>query len=270
MGFWTAFCLKFFLSTNIIIKGRENILNNEADKLEDLQTKAVLKAGLTGVALDNDMGGNLLYNVEISQLAMSKYAAGVLAGSVSLDYANGYYQTLTTSASITPITTNPGTISLGSVKGGTSSFKVRVLFPQGYTIADHGISLLQLNATKTDVDWTKAPLAFKQLDASGEATLLDNGNYMPHYEQKQYVQFYGMSSKAANDKHFGGLQEYRSSEGRDVMVPYRGPVETTVNDILGGIRSTCTYVGALKLKQLSKCATFVMCPDTHNRVYENN
>ena len=106
--------------------------------------------------------------------------------------------------------------------------------------------------------------------ASGEATLLDNGNYMPHYEQKQYVQFYGMSSKAANDKHFGGLQEYRSSEGRDVMVPYRGPVETTVNDILGGIRSTCTYVGALKLKQLSKCATFVMCPDTHNRVYENN
>jgi len=54
------------------------------------------------------------------------------------------------------------------------------------------------------------------------------------------------------------------------MVPYRGPVETTVNDILGGIRSTCTYVGALKLKQLSKCATFVMCPDTHNRVFENN
>ena len=139
-------------------------------ELEDLQTKAVLKAGLTGVALDNDMGGNLLYNVEISQLAMSKYAAGVLAGSVSLDYANGYYQTLTTSASITPITTNPGTISLGSVKGGTSSFKVRVLFPQGYTIADHGISLLQLNATKTDVDWTKPSLAFKQLDASGEAT----------------------------------------------------------------------------------------------------
>ena len=75
-------------------------------ELEDLQTKAVLKAGLTGVALDNDMGGNLLYNVEISQLAMSKYAAGVLAGSVTLDYSNGYYQTLTTSASITLAFTN--------------------------------------------------------------------------------------------------------------------------------------------------------------------
>jgi hypothetical protein len=61
-------------------------------------------------------------------------------------------------------------MSLVNVKGGTSSFKVRVLFPTGYTIADHGISLLPLNATKTDVDWTKAALAFKQLDASGEAT----------------------------------------------------------------------------------------------------
>ena len=61
-------------------------------------------------------------------------------------------------------------MSLVNVKGGTSSFKVRVLFPTGYTIADHGISLLPLNATKTDVDWTKPSLAFKQLDASGEAT----------------------------------------------------------------------------------------------------
>ena len=92
-----------------------------------------------------------------------------------VDYSNIHkldlaYSIDATSASITPITTNPGTISLGTVKGGASSFKVRVLFPTGYTIADHGISLLQLNATKTDVDWTKPPLAFKQLDASGEAT----------------------------------------------------------------------------------------------------
>lgn len=89
-------------------------------------------------------------------------------------------------------------------------------------------------------------------------------------EDKQFVQFYGMSSNAANDKHFGGLKEYRSSEGRDVLVPYKGDVGSTIQDILGGIRSTCTYVGALKLKQLSKCATFIQCTDTHNRVYENN
>jgi len=75
-------------------------------ELEDLQTKSILKAGLTGVALDNDMDGNLIYNLELSQLAMSKYAAGVVTGSVSLSYANGYYQTLTTSGSVTLAFTN--------------------------------------------------------------------------------------------------------------------------------------------------------------------
>jgi len=93
--------------------------------------------------------------------------------------------------------------------------------------------------------------------------------YYPVIKQKRFVQFYGMSSEAANDKHFGGLKEYRSSEGRDVLVPYRGAVGNTVQDILGGLRSTCTYVGADSLKRLSKCTTFVQCYDTHNRVFEN-
>ena len=89
-------------------------------------------------------------------------------------------------------------------------------------------------------------------------------------EEKRFVQFYGMSSKSANDKHFGGLKDYRSSEGRTVLVPYRGPVAKTVQEILGGVRSTCTYVGAKKLKQLPKCATFIRCTQTHNSFYESN
>ena len=108
---------------------------------------------------------------------------------------------------------------------------------------------------------------------TGEVIREDDGDqttWKDWIERKQFVQFYGMSSEAANTKHFGGLKEYRSSEGREVLVPYKGPVQTTISDILGGIRSTCTYVGALKLKQLSKCATFIKCGDTHNRVYENN
>jgi GMP reductase len=79
-----------------------------------------------------------------------------------------------------------------------------------------------------------------------------------------------MSSGAANDKHFGGLKEYRSSEGREVLVPYRGNVNDTVQDLLGGLRSTCTYAGALKLKQLSKCTTFVRCSQQFNGVYANS
>jgi len=105
---------------------------------------------------------------------------------------------------------------------------------------------------------------------NGEATLLSDGTYVPHFEQKQFVQFYGMSSDAANTKHFGGLKDYRSSEGREVLVPYRGSVGITIQDLTGGIRSTCTYAGALKLKQLSKCTTFVRCTQQFNAVYASS
>jgi len=89
-------------------------------------------------------------------------------------------------------------------------------------------------------------------------------------DNEYFVTFYGMSSKAANDKHFGGLKEYRSSEGREVLVPYRGAVGDTIQNILGGLRSTCTYAGAVRLKHLSKCTTFVRCTQTHNSVYEKS
>jgi GMP reductase len=90
-----------------------------------------------------------------------------------------------------------------------------------------------------------------------------------HIEEKKFVAFYGMSSDAANTKHFGGLKNYRSSEGREVLVPYRGAVANTIQNILGGIRSTCTYVGANQLKQLTKCTTFVRVNNQFNRTYES-
>ena len=71
------------------------------------------------------------------------------------------------------------------------------------------------------------------------------------------VIFYGMSSDTAMEKHHGGVAEYRSSEGRTVEVPCKGAVKNTVLDLLGGLRSACSYVGAPTLKQLSKCTTFI-------------
>ena len=88
-------------------------------------------------------------------------------------------------------------------------------------------------------------------------------------EEKQFVQFYGMSSTTANDKHFDGLKDYRSSEGRTVLVPYRGPVAVTLQNVLGGVRSTLTYVGAIKLKQLAKCTTFIKVNNQFNKTYES-
>ena len=103
-----------------------------------------------------------------------------------------------------------------------------------------------------------------------EVTKTDDGFYDSVYEEKQFVQFYGMSSNAANTKHFGGLKDYRSSEGREVLVPYRGDVAATVQDLLGGLRSTCTYAGALRLKHLMRCTTFVRCTQQFNSVYASN
>jgi len=69
--------------------------------------------------------------------------------------------------------------------------------------------------------------------------------------------FYGMSSDTAMDLHNGGVANYRASEGKTVEIPYRGEVKRTMQDILGGLRSACTYVGASELKELSKRTTFV-------------
>lgn len=91
--------------------------------------------------------------------------------------------------------------------------------------------------------------------------------FIPIYEEKKFVYFYGMSSAIAAEKHSGGLKNYRSAEGRVVKIPYRGAVATTIQDILGGIRSTCTYVGAEHLKDLPKCTTFIRVSKQYNDIF---
>jgi len=96
-------------------------------------------------------------------------------------------------------------------------------------------------------------------DESGGEIVEENG--------KTFRLFYGMSSQTAMDKHAGGVAEYRASEGKTVKVEYKGPVSDTVKDILGGVRSTCTYVGASKLKELSKRTTFIRVQEQENQVF---
>ena len=78
-----------------------------------------------------------------------------------------------------------------------------------------------------------------------------------------------MSSTTAMDKHVGGVAEYRASEGKTVQVPFRGDVEVTLKDILGGLRSACTYVGASRLKEFTKRTTFIRVAEQENTVYNN-
>lgn len=95
----------------------------------------------------------------------------------------------------------------------------------------------------------------------------ESGGELIEKDGQKVKQFYGMSSKTAMDKHAGGVADYRASEGKAVEVPYRGQVENTILDILGGVRSTCTYVGASKLKELSKRTTFIRVAEQENQVY---
>jgi GMP reductase len=96
-------------------------------------------------------------------------------------------------------------------------------------------------------------------DESGGDIIEKNG--------KPYRKFYGMSSSTAMEKHVGHVAEYRASEGKTVEIPYRGKVETTLQDILGGLRSTCTYVGAQRLKELTKRTTFIRVSEQENQTY---
>ncbi|KAJ3284958.1 GMP reductase 2 [Rhizoclosmatium sp. JEL0117] len=96
-------------------------------------------------------------------------------------------------------------------------------------------------------------------EESGGETIEENG--------KLFKQFYGMSSSTAMKRHAGGVAEYRASEGKTVKVPYRGEVAGTIREILGGVRSTCTYVGAGKLKELSKRTTFIRVTQQINEVF---
>ena len=84
---------------------------------------------------------------------------------------------------------------------------------------------------------------------------------------RRKVRFYGMSSRTAMEKYAGGVAEYRASEGKEVLLDYRGPVDNTLQDILGGVRSACTYVGARKLKELYKRTTFIRVARQLNEVF---
>lgn len=95
----------------------------------------------------------------------------------------------------------------------------------------------------------------------------ESGGKIIEENGEKFKAFYGMSSETAMNKHSGGVADYRASEGKTVKIPFKGNVENTVIDILGGLRSTCTYVGARRLKELTKRTTFIRVQEQENQVF---
>ena len=107
----------------------------------------------------------------------------------------------------------------------------------------------------------------------GAHMVMVGGMLAGHDESEQEVkdgkiEFYGMSSDRAREIHGKRKDGYRGNEGRLISLPYRGPVANTIEDILGGVRSACTYIGARRLKDMAKCASFVTTNNVINKVYE--
>ena len=94
------------------------------------------------------------------------------------------------------------------------------------------------------------------------------GDLIEDKNGKMFKSFYGMSSAKAMESHYGEVAKHRAPEGKEVRVPYRGPLEGTIQSILGGVRSACSYVGARRIKDLPKCATFIRVTQTTNEVYQ--
>ena len=98
-------------------------------------------------------------------------------------------------------------------------------------------------------------------ESAGEEEMIDG---------EKHKVFYGMSSDTAMNKYHGGVAKYRSSEGKTVRIKHRGRLKDTVENILGGLRSTCTYIGAKTIKDMPKCATFLRVNQQSNEVFGKN
>ncbi|MEC3874121.1 GMP reductase [Chryseobacterium salviniae] len=173
-------------------------------------------------------------------------------------------------ADIIKVGIGPGSVCTTRVKTGVGYPQLSAIIEcadaahglKGHIIADGGCKVPGdvAKAFGGGADFVMLGGMFAGHDESGGEIVEENG--------KKYRLFYGMSSKTAMDRHSGGVAEYRASEGKTVKVPYKGAVSETVKDILGGVRSTCTYVGASTLKELSKRTTFIRVQEQENQIFK--
>jgi GMP reductase len=134
---------------------------------------------------------------------------------------------------------------------------------EAHIISDGGLQVIGdfAKAYGAGADFVMSGSMFAGHTESGGDLIVDSS------DGKAYKVFYGMSSKTAMTKYSGGVAKYRSSEGKTVRLLYRGRVENTVLDIQGGVRSSMTYLGAKKIKDIAKCATFVRVNRQLNHIY---
>lgn len=170
-------------------------------------------------------------------------------------------------------------VGIGGGSVCTTRIKTAIGFPQLSAIIEtsdsaHGLGGLVM----ADGNCTVPGDVVKSFGAGADFSMLggmfagtdENENTTMHYDKEgkvTHMEFYGMSSEEAMIRTVGEVSDYKAAEGKKVKILYKGPVENIIKDILGGVRSACAYIGARKLKELSKRTTFIRVTEQENRVF---
>lgn len=261
---WQAFladCPAEFLPYIMVSTGTSDV---DYTKLKDILT---LNDGLEFVCIDVANGYSQHFVDFLRRVRQDNPEITIVAGNVVT--GEMAEELLLSGADIVKVGIGPGSVCTTRVKTGVGYPQVSAVIEcadaahglRGHVISDGGC------ACPGDVS--------KAFGAGADFVMLggmlaghdESGGELVEEDGKQYKLFYGMSSDTAMDKYHGGVANYRASEGKTVKVPYRGPIANTLLDIQGGVRSTCTYVGASALKELSKRTTFIRVQEQENRVF---
>ena len=230
--------------------------------IDDIKYLSKIKKGFIGLDVAN--GYTIRFVDAVKKLRDKCPEATIAAGNVVT--ADMTQELILAGADIVKVGIGPGSVC-------TTRIKTGIGYPQLSAViecadAAHGLDahIIADGGCTNSGDIVKA-------FAGGADFVMIGGILAGHDEcdgevENGVMKFYGMASESAMDRH-GNHNNYRGAEGKTVEVPYRGKVDDTIKDILSGIRSACTYVGANRLKTLSKCTTFVRVHNTHNTIYEN-
>ena len=228
------------------------------DEIDDLKE---VQSGFIGLDVAN--GYTIRFVDAVKKLREKCPDATIAAGNVVT--ADMTQELVLAGADIVKVGIGPGSVC-------TTRIKTGIGYPQLSAViecadAAHGLNA-QIIADGGCVSSGDIVKAF----AGGADFVMIGGMLAGHDEcegkvENGFMEFYGMASESAMDKH-DNHNSYRGAEGKTVKIPHRGRVDDTIKDILSGIRSACTYVGANSLRTLSKCTTFVRVNNTHNTIYE--
>jgi GMP reductase len=244
-------------------------LGTSEDEFKKFKKANINKVSINNVCIDVANGYRATFVDSVKKFRDENPGITIMAGNVVTP--DMVYDLVNAGADIVKVGIGGGSGCLTRIKTGVGYPQLSAIIECGEAAHSNNAFICSDGGCKTPGDIAKAFAASADFvmigsmlaghdEVSAKRIIDENG--------KLFVEFYGMSSEKAMHSHGNGMPDYRTSEGRQVLLPARGPVNNTILDILGGIRSTLTYVGAAELENLSDKSVFVKVNETHNKIYE--